>query len=157
MILTDGDHRLRVMRAVRLSPDPRHSRGRARAVRNPVLAYKGPGSHGSDMTITLHDGRAVGVRGVAGKVETTDGDATAVLPKAGPAVWVSWAGDPSEIERVRYIELATGQRVERKAVFSERIAGANGWDTIRIILSRIAAASTQLDYSEQDYSPLDYG
>ncbi len=125
--------------------------------RNPVLHYRGPGSHGADMTITLHDGRAVRVRGVAGLVETTDGDARAVLPKAGPAVWVSWSGDPSEIERARYLDPATGRGVERKAVFSERIAGANGWDTIRIILSRLTIPTTQLDYSEQDYDVRDYG
>ena len=125
-------------------------------MKNPVLAYRGAGSTATDMTITLHDGRAVQVRGVAGLVETSDGDAKAVLAKAGPAVWVSWDGDPQTIGRARYLDLATGQRVERKAVFAERVSGSNGWDTIRIILSRQATAATGEDYSNQDYSPADY-
>ena len=124
---------------------------------NPLFAYRSPWAPAIDMVLTLHSGAAVQVRGVAAMAETTTGETAATWAKSGPAVWVSWDGDTQAIETVGYLDPATGERVERRATFAERVAGTFGWNTIRVVLSRQTIATTQTDYSSQDYSPLDYG
>ena len=127
-------------------------------MRNPVLSYTAPGSPTTDITLTLFGGAEVHVRGVVELAETSPGEAAATWSKAGPAAWVSWNGDPQTIETVHYLDRTAGRRVARRATFAERISGAHGLDTIRIVLSRDTTETTaQVDYSGTDYSAADYG
>ena len=126
--------------------------------RNPVLAYAPPGSPSQEMTLSLFSGATVTVRGVAGDAETSVGEVGAAWSQSGPAVWVSWDGDPKQIETVAYRDPRRDQRVVRRATFVERIAGALQWDTIRIILSLVILAATGAgDFGPLDFDPLDFG
>ena len=106
-----------------------------------------PGSPSQEMTLTLFSGASVIVRGVAGDAETSVGEVGAAWSQSGPAVWIGWDGDPKEIESVQYNDPQRDQRV----------AGALGWDTIRIILSIvILAAMGDFDFSPVDFDPLEF-
>ena len=125
---------------------------------NPVLAYEAPGSPSQEMTLTLFSGDLVGVRGVAGDAETSVGEVSAAWSQSGPAVWISWDGDPKQIETVEYVDPQVGQSVVRRATFAEHVSGALGWNTVRIVLSLvILAAGGAVDFSPLDFSPLDFG
>ena len=125
--------------------------------RNPVLAYQAPGSPSQEMTLNLFSGASVIVRGVAGDAETSVGEVGAAWSQSGPAVWVGWDGDPKTIESVQYNDPQRDQRVVRRATFAERIAGALGWDTIRVVLAIvILSAMGDFDFSPADFDPLDF-
>ena len=125
---------------------------------NPVLAYAAPGAPSQEMTLNLYSGASVTVRGVAGDAETSTAEVGAAWSQSGPAVWVSWDGNPEEIETVAYRDPRRDQRVVRRATFVERVAGALQWDTIRIILSLIILAATGAgDFGPLDFDPLDFG
>ena len=125
--------------------------------RNPVLAYRAPGAPSQEMTLTLFSGASVTVRGVAGDAETSVGEVGAAWSQSGPAVWVDWDGDPGQIETVEYRDPQRDQRVVRRATFPERVAGALGWNTIRIVLAIvILSAMGDFDFSPVDFDPLDF-
>ena len=127
--------------------------------RNPVLAYAAPGAPSQAMTLTLFSGASVTVRGVAGDAETSVGEVDAAWSQSGPAVWIAWGGDPKEIETVQYHDAQTDRTVVRRATFSERVAGALGWDTIRIVLSILILAVVATggpDFDILDFDPLDF-
>ena len=127
---------------------------------NPVLTYQAPGAPSQAMTLTLFSGASVIVRGVAGDSETSIGEVEAAWSQSGPAVWIAWGGDPKEIETVQYHDAQMDQTVVRRATFSERVAGALGWDTIRIVLSILILAVIATggpDFDLLDFDPLDFG
>ena len=125
--------------------------------KNPVLAYAAPGAPSQEMTLNLYSGASVTVRGVAGDAETSVGEVGAAWSQSGPAVWIAWGGDPKQIESVQYIDPHRDQRVVRRATFAERVAGALGWDTIRIILAVvILSAMGDFDFSPADFDPLEF-
>ena len=111
------------------------------------------------MTLTLFSGASVIVRGVAGDAETSVGEVDAAWSQSGPAVWIAWGGDPKEIETVQYHDAQTDRTVVRRATFSERVAGALGWDTIRIVLSILILAVVATggpDFDLVDFDPQDF-
>ena len=95
--------------------------------------------------------------GVAGDAETSVGEVGAAWSPSGPGVWVSWDGNPEEIETVAYRDPRRDQTVVRRATFAERVAGALQWNTIRIVLAIvILSAMGEFDFSPLDFDPLDF-
>ena len=123
---------------------------------DPVLAYTGEGP-GQTVRIVLYSGAAADVRGKVANLETSPGDAAQPFGPFGPVAWVSYTGDPKQIEFVEYAELATGARLHRRCTRGERIGAL--FDTCRLQLAREATVlppGRASDFSRRDFDPTQF-
>ena len=120
-------------------------------VDDPVLTYRGPESTSQEILAILFSGAAVTVRGVVVLFETTAGEASAPFADAGPAAWIAYDGDESQIEFVQYTEPATGQGVHRRVTKAERVSSQ--WNTVKLNMVREATVIVQ----QAQFNPRDFG
>ena len=122
---------------------------------DPVLAYAGPESTALDVTLILFGGGAVVVRGVVKNAETSAGEAAQAFADAGPLAWVSYDGDPAELEFAQYTEPGTARLLHRKITKRERTSAV--FDTIKLNMSTEATDLGALaDFDASQFSATDF-
>ena len=122
---------------------------------DPVLAYAGPESRSIDVTAILFGGGAVVVRGVVKNAETSAGEAAQAFADAGPLAWISYPGDPAEIEFAQYRELGTGRLLHRRVTKRERTSTV--FDTVKLNMSTEATDLAALaDFDAGQFDPADF-
>ena len=103
---------------------------------NPVLDYQGPESRSIEVRLILFDASERTTRGVIAAAETTPGESEALWADAGPLAWVSWAGDPTQVEFAEYTDPARGVYLQRRVIRGERVSGSLGLTTAKLWMQR---------------------
>ena len=83
------------------------------------------------------------------------GEAGQAFADKGPLAWISYDGDPAQIQFVQYVDPATRRRIHRRVIKRERIGSQ--WNTVKLNMADEAVdLGTQGAFSHEDYDPADF-
>ena len=119
-------------------------------MRNPALRARG-----QDVRIVFFDGTATTVKGVIGLAETSAGEAGQAFADSGAIAWLDYGGDGQQIEFLEYTDKATGDRLHRGKVKSERVGTA--FPVVKVHMRAEATViPVRRGFSARDFSSLDF-
>lgn len=106
------------------------------------------------MRLVTYAGAAASVRGVVSTADTTTGESGQEFADAGPRAWISYDGDPNDLEFIEYVD-PLGARIHRRVIRGERLGAL--WNTCKLYLVSEATVLPHLaQFSSRDFSPTDF-
>ena len=117
---------------------------------NPALRQRG-----QLVSCIDYAGVAHSVRGVVSVSGTSTGESSQAFADAGPRAWVSYDGNPNDLEFLEYVD-ATGTRLHRRVIRGERLGSL--WNTCKLymVVDATVMPAARRSFSARDFGP-DFG
>ena len=117
-------------------------------MRNPALRARG-----QDVRIVLFGGAATTVKGVVANLETTASEAGQAFAEAGAIAWLDYGGDGQQIEFLEYVDLATGDRMQRRSIKAERVGTVFAVVKVNMVRDGSVMSALSADFDSRDWGP----
>ena len=117
---------------------------------NPAIRQRG-----QLLQVTTYGGVAHTVRGVVDVAGTTVGEASQAFGEKGVRSWISYDGDPNDLEFIEYADPA-GTMLHRRVIRGERLGSL--WNTCKLYLvdEVTVMPARRGDFDARSFDPRDF-